>query len=513
MQYLCVGAFFGLLLAKWSLFSSYFALYFGLASLALLLLLLFGKKFVRQNEGILLALFLFSLATSLFVVRGQFMEENKETPDALYQKQKVELHLKERKKESEYVRYTASLTYEGGEYAVYARLPLYPAFAIGDKLCGEASLLEEEQALISEDGKRTFDYASYLKERGIAGVYSYPKLLKCGEAPTTFLATLKQQKENFSLLFEKQMSVREAHLAAATLFGSDELTKEESALYKKAGISHIVALSGFNISIVIVFLFALFFFLPFWPRMILSIIVLTLYLLMVGVSGSLLRATVMAGITFLFLFRGSKTDAKRVLLLSALLLALFYPKSVLHDASLQLSFLAMAGVLFVYPIFFERLTMSYRGLSRSFLELFLTTLSVTLLIAPYTAYLFSSISLYGMLTTVLITFLVPSVTVLGILFLFFSLITPITSALLSFPLSLFTGFIIAVAEKVSELPSNTLSYTVSGEGLLLFYAVLFLVLLCTKEVRGEGLTDTLDQEKVKKESVSESEVIQGTINF
>ncbi len=513
MQYLCLGAFLGLLLAGTARYSSLFALYFVSVSLILGSLLIWEKKSKRKSGSVMLPLFLFSLALSLFIVRGQFIEEKQSAPEELYQTQKVELHIEDRKVESEYVRYTATLTQDEKEYRAYVRMSLYPSFVIGDTLCGEAALLPKETAIVSDDAKSTFDYDTYLHSKGIIGVYSYPKLTKCGDEENDFLTRLARERIHFSELFQKNMGQQEAHLSAATLFGSDELTKEESSLYKKAGISHIVALSGFNISIIIVFLFAIFFFLPFWLRMMVSLSILTLYLLMVGVSGSLLRATVMAMITLFFLFRGNKTDAKRVLLLSGLILALFYPESVLHDASLQLSFLAMGGVLFIYPAFFERFVEKKAGVAAAFLTLFFTTFSVTLLIAPYTAYLFSTVSLYGMLTTMLITFLVPSVTILAILFLIISETLPLLAPLISFPLSLCTRFIITIAERVSSFPRSTLSYSIGGTTVLLCYGMLCILAFVIKREKKEIESHETSKKETKDKAINESEIIEGSIYF
>ncbi len=514
MQYLCAGAFLGLLLAGTVEYSSFFALYFAVATLILGSVLIWEKKAKRKSGSVTLPLFLFLLTLSLFIVRGQFIEEKSSTPEELYLTQKVELHIEDRKAESEYMRYTANLTQGEKEYRVYVRMSLYPLFVIGDTLCGEVALLPRETTLVSGDSKSTFDYDAYLRERGITGVYSFPKLTKCKEVEGGFLTKLTRERVHLAEMFQKSMGQREAHLAAATLFGSDELTKEEGALYKKAGISHIVALSGFNISIIIVFLFAIFFFLPFWLRMMVSLSVLTLYLLMVGVSGSLLRATIMSTISFIFLFRGSKTDAKRVLMLSGLILAVFYPESVLRDASLQLSFLAMGGVLFVYPALFERFTEGRGGFTKNFLILFLSTLSVTMLIAPYTAYLFSSVSLYGMLTTVLISFLVPSITVLGILFLLISAALPPLAVLISFPLSHFTDFVIVVAEKVSALPLSTLSYSLSGGVLLFYYGMVYMLCgLIRQKIKSKESGVDIKSKSKNLKSDEESEIIEGTIYF
>ena len=172
-------------------------------------------------------------------------------------------------------------------------------------------------------------------------------------------------------------------------------------------------------------------------RLGISTLLVCFYLAMTEMSGSLVRASCMALITLLLLLvRGYAPDQKKLLLLGSLLLAFIFPQSVLSDASLQLSFLAMTGVLFVYPILFERVIQKYIGLRKLFLEVMCMAASVALLIFPYAAYTFGTVSPYGIIATVLVTAFIPLVTILGILVLLFSYLLPIVSTLLAFPLSL-----------------------------------------------------------------------------
>jgi ComEC/Rec2-related protein len=118
-------------------------------------------------------------------------------------------------------------------------------------------------------------------------------------------------------------------------------------LFRQAGASHILALSGMHVGI----LSALFLFgaVPFigrrWARFIL-IIMLPCYLLTVGLRPSLLRAVIFFSIVS---FTPPGKDAPlRALTLTFLLQILFFPLSV-TELSFQLSYLALFGIITLAP--------------------------------------------------------------------------------------------------------------------------------------------------------------------
>jgi competence protein ComEC len=504
MQYLCIGALIGLLIDDKLLYSSYFALYFFIVSSALVVFY-FWKRVRERLKRVLVPSLLFSFAVTFFIVRSQFIEKERIFPESLYQKQNLTLTVKERKEENTYTRYTVSFPFEGKEYRAYVRADSYPMLSLGEKVSIASSLDDKEKVLVTESGESSFDYDAYLEKLGIAGVYSFPKIERTGEKEESFSLTLAKQRETYIQEIKKAIRSPEADLVSATLFGGDSLTKEGNQMYRQAGISHIVALSGFNITIIIAFLSVILYFLPFWLRFLVSISAISLYLAMVGVSGSLLRATIMAGISLLALARGNISSAKKVLLLSTLLLASFFPEDFVHDASLQLSLLAMYGVLFVYPAFFENFVEKKNGLGRLFYELFFITASVTLLVFPYTALVFHKAALYGLLSTVLVTPFVPVITILGIVFLMVPAYLSFLSGILAFILFVMASSVIFFAEIFSVLPYALFSLSATALFCFVYYSamVVLVFFFSEKKVKDErGSTPTKNDD-----------VIEGTVYF
>lgn len=169
---------------------------------------------------------------------------------------------------------------------------------------------------------------------------------------------------------------------------------------------HIVAVSGSNISIIVLVLTQLI--LRFgltrrhaWLVLTLSIIAFTLF---VVPAASVVRAALMGILMELAPLVGRLVRPLRLLLVVACLFVLWQPSALLLDPSFILSFLAMLGLICVGPwlekIFPEQIPAIIR-------ETIISTFAATFLTAPYSAWSFGSWSMLGCLTNLVIVPLVP----------------------------------------------------------------------------------------------------------
>ncbi len=432
-------------------------------------------------------------------------------PPNLYRENAYTFVVQEVKEENASTRYTVSFPFEGENYTAYIEMQSFPKYEVDDMLIATTTLASPT-LLFNDEKTKSFHYETYLHEKGIVGIFAFPKIQKVGKVEQGFHSFFTTQRRNAESSLHALMSAPESDLTSAMIFGSNSLTKEETMLFRKAGISHIVALSGFNISIIIAFLSVLLFFLPFWIRIFLSVFFVSCFLLMTEMSGSLLRAVCMALIVLIALVRGSTTDARKVLMLSLLFLSLFFPKSVLTDASFHLSFLAMAGVLFVYPAFFQKYVAKYTSLRKMILELFFMTLSVTILVTPYTAFVFNTVSLYGIVATLMITFLVPFITIAGICEIFIHAVSPFFAKIIAYPLYLSVHFIVTVAQSISSLPLSTFVVSMSETSLLMYYAFIVTLVIIFEKGNIQFVLRSNETKKEIKDHGKET-IIEGEMYF
>ncbi len=189
----------------------------------------------------------------------------------------------------------------------------------------------------------------YLDKENIFYEINYPKIKIISKNKGNFIKSflfkisLKIQ-ENLSFLFP----IDEANFAQGIILGkTPSLSKEFSKKLSFAGLSHIIALSGFNISIIshYLFNFLIFFFrrdICFW----ITLFLIALFVLMTGGLPSCVRAAIMASVYLLSLKGGRQYHPKYALFFACFLMVLFNPKILCFDLGFQFSFLATLGLIY-----------------------------------------------------------------------------------------------------------------------------------------------------------------------
>ncbi len=208
------------------------------------------------------------------------------------------------------------------------------------------------------------------------------------------------------------------------LGGKDELSKEEKDMFNKANLSHILVVSGYNISLVITFVFLFLKNFHRFIRVAFALIFVFLFVLLVGFDASVVRSALMGGLIIVSKIIHKQSSGVHTLILVATIMILHNP-NILFDIGFHLSFLATYS-LFILPSF-KRIP-----------EYIMTTLWVFGFISIYTLYLSDSFSFVGILTNILILVLVP-------VFMFISFISLIFSFI-----HMYVGIDILILESISR---------------------------------------------------------------
>ena len=248
------------------------------------------------------------------------------------------------------------------------------------------------------------------------------------------------------------------------------MSQELIQTFRVAGLSHVVVLSGFNIAILISFVLALLIFAPLIIRVILAGVFVIFFVIAVGGEASIIRATLMSFIGLAALSFGRAYVARQALLLSLIGIILYEPIHLLHDVSLHLSFLATAGIVYtsdgVKVLFKTIQSKTYKEVIGSTLCAYLTTL-------PYVIYTFGTVSLYALLTNVLVVPLVPAIMLVTFLVGVSSFVSTTLAYMLGYVDTLLGNSIIGVARIVEQLPFSSLQVSLSFFGMCLLYLGLF----------------------------------------
>jgi len=278
----------------------------------------------------------------------------------------------------------------------------------------------------------------------------------------------------------------ESSLLAGILLGVDTgLTRELQQAFKNTGTAHIIAISGFNISI-IAGLFVTFFSRFLGPQRgaVLAIAGIIFYTILVGGDAAVVRAAIMGTLALFAKQVGRRQFALNTLLVVALLMCLWNPLYV-WDVGFQLSFFATLGlILYAEPFsqFANKIITRYFPTSTAersaelFSEFVLLTLAAQLTTIPIMAYHFKRISLVSFIANPFILPAQPAVMILGGLAVLLSLVwLPLgqIAAWMAWPFVLYT---IRMVELFDRVPHGTLFLgDFSIWFVILFYAALLSV--------------------------------------
>ncbi len=141
----------------------------------------------------------------------------------------------------------------------------------------------------------------------------------------------------------------ESSLVRATVLADEaEIPESTETEFSRSGLSHIMAISGMNMTLLIGVFIILLRLRGLSYRLILlcSTVVLSLYVIVIGQPASALRAVVMSLLALAGIAHQRTVDIRHLLYLTIITLSLINPWSVGYDLGWQLSFLALLGLLF-----------------------------------------------------------------------------------------------------------------------------------------------------------------------
>jgi competence protein ComEC len=303
------------------------------------------------------------------------------------------------------------------EGAVLVRAPRFPEYQYGDRL-RVSGLLQTPPEL------EGFSYREYLAHKEIYSLIDHPHIEKLGSGQGSPFWTALYTVKNYARdTFARLIPEPEAALLQGILLGiRTGIPPDLYDDYNSTGTSHIIVISGSNITLV-AGLFALTFGRLLGKRRAywLTLAGITLYILLVGADPVVVRAGIMGGLFVTALYLGRRATAYVSLFASALVLTLINPFS-LWDVGFQLSFAATLGMIVFSPAIerlFERGLTPFLSQDRTHQALRLLrdalflTLAAQVLVLPLVIYHFGRVSLVSPLANLLILPVQPPVMTFG----------------------------------------------------------------------------------------------------
>jgi competence protein ComEC len=342
-------------------------------------------------------------------------------------------------------------------------VPRYPQYQYGDRISVKGKVSRPENFA-------DFDYEQYLAKDNILLVSSYPEvslLFKGGGNPLK--QALFKIRKSFSEALDNVMKEPEASLAQGLLLGGQsKMPQELQDNFRAVGLSHIVALSGFNITIIAQFLmtvFALFTLKREWSFW-LACAGIAGFVVLTGAEASVVRAAVMGMLVLVAQREGRIYNIHNALALAAALMVWFNPMVLRFDTGFQLSFLATLGLVF----FSKRFETLYAKLPSfwTLKEYLMTTLSAQYAVLPLIVYRFGSISLVAPFANILVLPFIPCAMLLSFIGASGALISPLLGEILALPASLLLSFLLWIIRTLARLPMSNF-HAALGFGFFILY--------------------------------------------
>ena len=344
---ICFGFIFGVLLRSFFFINFYLIILFGVISFALFL---FFTLISKNKWGVVISIFVLAFLSGIFrfhmvdipapnIFEIQVGKEVSfsgvitDEPDIRENNQKLTIETKIGEVKTK----------------VLTTVNFEEDFKYGDEVNFSGTFKKPEN-FITDQGK-DFNYVDYLRKDGIFYVMSYPEIEIISQGNGNKIKSgLFFIKEKFLEKMNLAIQNPESLLMGGLILGEKaSFSQELRQSFINTGTIHIVALSGYNVTIVAEWLMKLFAFLPKNIGIGMGIFAILLFILMTGGSSTAIRAGIMATLVLVARATGRNYDVARALILAGVFMVLLNPFVLVYDVSFQLSFIATIAVIFFTP--------------------------------------------------------------------------------------------------------------------------------------------------------------------
>lgn len=316
-----------------------------------------------------------------------------------------------------------------------------------------------------------FDYRAYLRRQGITATVSLRwQDLEVGElSGYRFNRAIYRLGRFLKEKMQRLLPERHGIIAGLILGDTSAITPRDEAAFRKAGVSHILSVSGLHVGFVYVLVAWLVKRLHLGRRweFIFTALGLGGFVLLAGAKAPAVRAAlgILGG---LLLQDGRRRPDNVALVLASSLVILAMSPLSLFDVGFQLSYAAVLGIIILTPRLQRILPSNRLGQGMA------VSLAASLSTMPICAYYFFTVSLVGPVANLIIVPLVSLIMPLAMIGLSLQTLVPSLAALLSHPLDYLVRALIRTAHMFSSLPG---AEVVVGQPrpfwLVLYYVGLF----------------------------------------
>lgn len=368
---------------------------------------------------------------------------------------------------------------------ILVKTNIYPEYAYGDQL-------EIKCQLAAPEAIDNFDYDKYLARYNIFSLCSRPQIKLLSHGGNWFFKNILAVKSRVNAILNLALPCPESTLASAVLTGDQRnIPSDLKSDFSITGTSHLMAISGMNISIVAGVAMALLLALGLSRQgaFYAATIFLILYLILIGLPASAVRAGIMGFLVLWALKLGRLNKLTNSLALAAAIMIFINPRLTRSDIGFQLSFLAIVGISNFYPLLENWSTKILEHLKwlqkKEFLNNFAIgifeainmTLAAQVFTLPILAVNFNQVSLVAPLTNLLILWTSPLLTIGLPVSVALGLVISQLNFLWFAPHLLLLKYMLAAVSATARIPHAAMQVESISNFWIIGYYILFLVVI------------------------------------
>jgi len=346
------------------------------------------------------------------------------------------------------------------------------------------------QLQLPQNKNPDFDYKMYLAKENVFYQCQKTQIQKLNSnSGNIFYATLIQVKNKFQQnIFNLIPAPESGLLSGLILGGTNNLSLEVKNNFSQTGLMHIVAVSGYNVTIIAEYLMILGIFLGLWRQQAfwLATLGIILFVMLTGLSSSAIRAGIMGILLIWAMKNGRLANSQNAILFAADLMLIINPLLFRWDVGFQLSFLASLGIIYFYPFLQHYLVQKHQVMGLS--EVLFLTLSAQVFVLPVLLFNFQKLSLISPLANLLILPIIPLTMLVGFLAVVMSFASHYLALIFAWLAFLPLKYETSMINFLASLKYSAVTMRITRSGVVIWYIILLGVICWVKR--------TIDQQRI-----------------
>lgn len=262
---------------------------------------------------------------------------------------------------------------------------------------------------------------------------------------------ITEARSRFAAGMQSALPEPVASFAMGLLIGQrNTLPADVSQMLLMVGLTHIIAVSGYNLTVLLRASRRLLGKVSKRQSTLLALGLIAIFLLFAGSSASIVRAAIVSVLSIAAAYYGRSFKPLVLILLAAAITAWANPYYVWTDVSWYLSFLAFFGVMVLEPMVMQCLP---KRLHESLVaNVALESLCAEIMTLPYVLHIFGQMSFIGLVSNVMVVALIPLAMLLALMAGLAGMLIPAVAGWFAWPALLLMTYMLDIATLLSRIP-------------------------------------------------------------